>query len=343
MPRPTLPLALLLLVLVAACAPLAPPSQEFLAWADMPYCRNVADTATCASREATTARLVRAMNRTGVGTAVFLGDTKASQEACDLFHTVTRPAGYFGAFDGAMVYAPGDNEWTDCARPNVARGGLAPVAALERLREAFFSQPHSLGARPMPLERQASSGVGVENARWQQGQALFATLHIPGVFAGVENFPGDRAVLADLAAANLAWLDAAFATATERRLQVLVLGFQADMWHPCLMEQHRAKGVACTREPYGRNDGVLRPDAAYDYPGFLARLVQRAAGFPGQVLLLHGDSHKWLEDRAPGDGRGGVIPNTTRFMLPGEDDMRAVRVRLTPGVAPYFAFEAVTP
>ncbi len=332
-----------LLLLCAAFASRPAAAEEFLVWGDMPYCRNVADIATCDSREATTARLVRAMNRTGVPTAIFLGDTKASQEACDLFHTVTRPAEYFGAFDGAMFYAIGDNEWTDCARRTVAPGGLPPVASLARLREAFFSQPHSLGARPLPLDRQASSGVGVENARWQQGQVLYATLHIPGVFTGVENFPGDRAVLAEIAAANLAWLDAAFAAATERRLPVLVLAFQADMWHPCQMEQHRAKGVACTREPYGRHDGINRHDAAYDYPGFLARLAERAAAFQGQVLLLHGDSHTWLEDRSPGDGQGGVIPNTTRFMVPGEDDMQAVRVRVTPGVAPYFTFELVTP
>jgi hypothetical protein len=334
---------LLALLMLAAAAPQGASAEEFLVWGDMPYCRNVADTATCAGREATTARLVRAMNRTGLGTAIFLGDTKASQEACDLFHTVTRPAEYFGAFDGAMVYALGDNEWTDCARPNVAPGGLAPVASLGRLREAFFSQDRSLGARPMPLERQAASGTGMENARWQQGQALFATLHIPGIFAGSDNFPGDRAVLAEIAAANLAWLDAAFAAAGERRLPVLVLGFQADMWHPCLMEQNRGKGAACTREPFGRNDGLLRQDVAYDYRGFLARLAQRAATFPGQVLLLHGDTHVWLEDRAPGDGQGGVIRNTTRFMVPGEEDMRAVRVRVTPGQAPYFGFEAVSP
>ncbi len=334
---------LLALMLAAACLSGRAQAEEFLVWGDMPYCRAVADTATCDTREATTARLVRAMNRTGVPTAIFLGDTKASQEACDLFHTVTRPAEYFGAFDGAMFYALGDNEWTDCARSNVAPGGVAPVASLERLREAFFSRSRSLGARPLPLDRQASRGVGVENARWQQGQVLFATLHIPGVFTGVENFPGDRAVLAEIAAANLAWLDAAFAMATERRLPVLVLGFQADMWHPCQMEQHRAKGVACTREPYGRHDGINRDDAAYDYRGFLARLSQHAAGFQGQVLVLHGDSHRWLEDRSPGNGRGGIIPNTTRFMVPGEDEMVAVRVRITPGVAPFFSFEAVTP
>ncbi len=336
-------LLLALLPLLASWGAAAQPAQEFLAWGDMPYCRTVADTATCAAREATTADLVRAMNRTGVASAIFLGDTKASQEACDLFHTVTRPAGYFGAFDGAMVYTPGDNEWTDCGRSNVAPGGAAPVASLVRLREAFFSQPRSLGARPIPLERQASSGTGVENARWRQGQALFATLHLPGVFAGVENFPGDRAVLAEIAAANLAWLDAAFASATAAGLPVLVLAFQADLWHPCLMEQHRAKGVACTREPYGRNDGIIRTDPAYDYAGFLARLAERCAGFPGQVLLLHGDSHHWLEDRSPGDGQGGIIRNATRFMVPGEGDMRAVRVGITPGASPVFSFGVIAP
>ncbi len=337
---------LALLSLLAACAslPLVQPlgGQEFLAWGDMPYCRNVADTATCARNEATTTRLVQAMNRTGVRTAIFVGDTKASQVACDLFHLVTRPAMLFGAFDGAMVYALGDNDWTDCARPTVAPGGVAPMVALAQLREAFFPADRSLGARPIPLQRPAPRGTGVENARWQEGQALFATFNIPGEPAGTSVFPGDRAAMAEIAAANLAWLDAAFAEASAKRLPALVLAFQADLWHPCLMEQHRAS-AACWREPKGRPDGVMRTDNVYDYAGFLQRLAQRSAAFGGQVLLLHGDSHEWREDRNPGDGQGRAIPNATRFVVPGEDDMRAVRVRITPGAARVFSFVEVRP
>ena len=335
-----LPLLALLLPLLAGCAAgNAPPSQEFLAWGDMPYCRNVADTLECARREATVARLMQAMNRTAVPSAIFLGDTKASQEACDEAHIVSRAAGYFAAFNGAMTYTPGDNEWTDCERPNVARGGLLPLPALARLRARFFATPQSQGARPMAQERQPGTP---ENARWVEGQALFATFNIPGEPPGQPAFTGDAPALAELAAANLAWLEAAFAEARHRRLPVLVLAFQADLWQPCLMEQNR-NAQQCWRLPMGQPGGVLRTDAPYDYKGFLARLARLAGEYPGQILLLHGDSHKWLEDPTPGDGQGGIIRNAFRFMVPGEDDMRAVRIGISPGAARPFSFRAIEP
>lgn len=332
-------LLLLLLPLLAGCAAEAPPAQEFLAWGDMPYCRHVADTAGCARQEATVARLVRAMNRTGIPTAVFLGDTKASQEACDLSHTITRPAALFGAFDGAMVYTPGDNEWTDCERPNVARGGVGALASLARLREAFFPAPRSLGARPIALATQPGTP---ENARWQEGQALFATFNIPGEPPGQPAFPGDGPALAALNRANLAWAEAAFVEATRLRLPVLVLAFQADLWQPCLMEQNRGT-PRCWELPKSGHHGTLRTDTPYPYRDFVAAIARLAAAFPGQLLLLHGDTHEWLEDHAPGDGQGGVIRNATRFMVPGEDDMRAVRVRIAPGAAQPFSFVEVKP
>ncbi len=333
-------LLLPLLLLLAGCA--AQPSaggQEFLAWGDMPYCRRPGETAECSRRESVVAQLVRAMNRTGVPRAVFLGDTKASQEACDLAHTVTRPAGLFGAFDGALIYTPGDNEWTDCERRNVAPGGVGALASLARLREAFFSAPISLGARPIALARQPGTP---ENARWQEDQALFATFNIPGESPAETVFPGDEVALAEIHRANLAWLEAAFAEAGRLRLPALVLGFQANLWQPCLLEQNRGT-EKCWELAHIRHDGVLRTDTPYPYKEFLGRVAQLAATFPGQILLLHGDTHVWLEDPSPADGQGGVIRNATRFMVPGEDDMRAVRVRITPGATPAFSFSPVAP
>lgn len=334
--------ALLLgLLLLSACAGAPQGAQDVLVFADMPYCRNPADVAACQRREAETHRLVRAMNRTGVRTAVFLGDTKASQEACTENLLVTRAAQVFGAFDGALVYTPGDNEWTDCERPNSPPGTLLPMAAIARLREAFFSQERSLGAAPIPLERQARSGLGAENARWQDGQAIFATLNIPGVFAGRPPFTGAAEPMAQLREANLAWIDAAFDAARQRGLPLLVLLFQADMWHPCLTTAGAALGNGCVGLPYGQPGGVLRADNAYDYAATLRRIRDQAGRFQGRILMVHGDSHTWLLDPAPGDGAGGTIPNATRFMTPGEDDIRAVRIRLAPGAAEPFAFDPV--
>jgi hypothetical protein len=339
-----------LLLLLAGCAAEAPPTQEFLAWGDVPYCRRDAGPEDCARRRETVGRLVAAMNRTGVGTAIFVGDTKASNEPCDAAHIIDRPAAAFAAFQGAMIYTPGDNEWTDCQFADRTPGSLGPLAALERLRATFFAGVASQGARPLPLERQAAAGPGVENARWQQGQALFVTLNVPGTIAIQRDgqwrpaFDGDLPVLAALAAQNLAWLEQGFAEARRRNLPVLVLAFQANLWHPCYRE---GAGPGCAREPLAGNPArLLGPEATrYDYRALLARLAALSANYPGQVLLLHGDTHRWLEEANPSDGQGqgGTIRNATRFMTPGDEDMRAVRIGIAPGSPRPFRFSEIRP
>jgi hypothetical protein len=65
-------------------------------------------------------------------------------------------------FEDPLVYTPGDNEWTDCHRPN--NGGYNPLERLAAIRQVFFDQPGlSLGSappasplRPVPATPRAS-------------------------------------------------------------------------------------------------------------------------------------------------------------------------------------------
>src|ERR671919_2379805 len=43
------------------------------------------------------------------------------------------------SFQDALIYTPGDNEWTDCHRP--AAGAYDPLERLGFLRSVFFSEP----------------------------------------------------------------------------------------------------------------------------------------------------------------------------------------------------------
>ena len=123
------------------------------------------------------------------------------------------------ALDLPVVYTPGDNEWTDRYKARGSSGD--PLDHLDALRRIFFDDPHnSVGGRPMPLTSQASSGEFAgfpENAMWQRGGFVFATLHIVGSWNGTQHFPGrtdahdDEVRLRTDAA--IAWMDRAFATA----------------------------------------------------------------------------------------------------------------------------------
>src|SRR5437763_16777523 len=93
------------------------------------------------------------------------------------------------AFNGftTLVYTPGEKEWQDCPNPD----GRLPA-----IRRIFFSGPTSIGTRPIAQVRQP--GVP-ENARWERGGVLFATLDVPGPGGGG---PANTA--------DAAWLDSTF-------------------------------------------------------------------------------------------------------------------------------------
>lgn len=62
------------------------------------------------------------------------------------------------SIDHAVIYTPGDNEWTDCHQQRP--GGYDPLDRLASLRRIFFSHPgRSLGRRPMALESQANDSA----------------------------------------------------------------------------------------------------------------------------------------------------------------------------------------
>jgi hypothetical protein len=104
-----------------------------------------------------------------------------------------------------LVYTPGDNEWQDCPSPN---------GRLEAIRRMFFSSGLSLGSRPIPQVRQ--SGVP-ENARWERGGVVFATLDVPGPDGG-----------GPAATADGAWLDTTFDRAAAVKAAGVMIIWQDD-------------------------------------------------------------------------------------------------------------------
>ncbi|MES2710833.1 MAG: hypothetical protein V4653_04580 [Pseudomonadota bacterium] len=309
-------LALALMTMPAQAQPFT-----FLAFGDMPYCRP-GDAMHCAREERRLEALIARMNTARPAFSVFLGDTKAGSEACTEAIVFTRTQRWFGLFEHPLVYTPGDNEWTDCWQARA--GGHDPGAILARLRQVFFARPESLGRVTLPLTRQADidppHSAYVENARWEHHGVVFATVHVVGSDnnrppdsgaqppGAVEEFPARDA-------ANRAWIAAAFGEAERTGAPALVLMVQADMFFRDHCGFGDIEGVRSTRDT----------------------IAEHAARFARPVLLLHGDSHFLLVDHPLRDGASRVLGNVLRVMVPGAQDIRAVRIEVDPAAPEPFA------
>ena len=221
-----------------------------------------------------------------------------------------------------LIYIPGDNEWADCWTEQ--EGGFNPRDRLARLRRTFYPRPTvSLGRRTLPLATQSTNPAFaefVEHARWSQSGLVFATIHVVGSGNFTQRFPArtagdDQESLRRLEAA-IAWLHEAFARATSQSATAVVVFFHADPgfdWSPA--------------------DQV-------PFKPLLDALEDEAVAFANPVLLIHGDSHNFTTDHPlKARATNQAITNVTRLEVPGSPLVGWVRVVVTPGTTPSFAFE----
>ncbi len=231
--------------------------------------------------------LVRSINGDAkVRDVVHVGDLKSGSELCSDAR-LQLSVDLYNTFKDPFIYAVGDNEWTDCHRAN--NGGYNPLDRLAKVRALVYPVPgHPLGGRGNGETVQSQDGYP-ENQLWVESRVTFATLHVIGSNNGLDPWFGDRASgpetaaegaarqaeVAGRQAANLAWLDRAFATARAEGARGVVLFYQADLWHP----EDRAGGADFSA-----------------HQAWVERLAWQANHFDGQVLLVSGDSHDYRVD-----------------------------------------------
>ncbi len=263
----------------------------------------------------------------GVDLVLHLGDIKTGSSTCS-DKRFKRLRALFDTFEDPFVYTPGDNEWTDCHR--AAAGGYLPTKRLRRLRQIFYPRPgRALGGRPMRMRTQAEQPgfeAFVENQLWVRSQVVFSTVHVVGSSNGLapwsdvaETAKQRRLRLAEFErrlAADLAWLDRTFALAEEREARGVVLAMQADMF----------AGAG--------GDG---------YDDIVQRIAERASRFDGPVLLLEGDTHKFLVDQPLTSGSSThavttAAPNVTLIVVEGETAGEWLRLSVNPRAARLFSW-----
>ena len=151
--------------------------------------------------------------------AIHVGDIKSGSTACtDAYIKGIRDA--LDSYSGALVYTPGDNEWTDCHRN--ASDPRNPAERLSFIRAKFFYRPSmTLGVRPRAVLSQggeAGSPDFVENQAWIESKTVFAVVNLPGSdndldpwTNGVGTPAQQQQEFDSRLAADLEWLDQVFA------------------------------------------------------------------------------------------------------------------------------------
>src|SRR5678815_5606639 len=132
------------------------------------------------------------------------------------------------------MFTPGDNDWTDCDRPN--NGGFNSLERLDHERLVLFSEPYSFGRHRLRQAVQTDPiclGVSgmvpcVENRRWTYRGVTYATLNVQGSCNNLCDTAPDPAEYAARNAAVIQWLKETFAVAKAKRSAAVMLITQAD-------------------------------------------------------------------------------------------------------------------
>lgn len=278
-------------VLWAAVTVAAAADFTFAALGDTPY---------TAEEETGFITMMAELNREPLAFVVHVGDFKNGHSDCsdDLF---LQRKQWFELSHHPFIFVPGDNEWTDCWR--TAAGGYRPLERLRKLREIFFAEATSLGQRRLELARQTEASAAhpyPEHARWAHGGILFATLNVPG---GDNNFARDRTEFRARDAAVRDWIRRSFRLAREQRLGVALM-MQANPWAAAGARRH-------------------------GFSALLETLTAETLEFSGEVVLIHGDTHRFRVDHPllHPDTRQ-PLANFTRIEVFGSPSVNWVRVRV---------------
>lgn len=259
--------------------------------------------------------LIGKINETNPAVVIHVGDTKSGGTECS-DQILDDQKGFLNSFNAPVLYALGDNEWTDCHRK--AAGGYDPVERLNYIRSTYFTAPgKSMGQIQADVTSQAAAGYP-ENMHMMLDDVMFVVENVvgsnnnfePRTMANIEEFMARDA-------ANITFLAESFEAANAAGANALVLGIQADIFE-------------FTFGPSWKPEGFIR------HSGFAKwgeELKTQAATFGKPVLLVYGDSHRFRQSRPFADS----APNILALEVPGSKNMDAVEVTVDTATSGVFS------
>ena len=276
--------------------------------------------------------LLADINASHVAFSVFDGDLKAGADGPCSNNLYLNALSNFNTLKKPLVWLPGDNDWTDCWG-RYGPSTLPYSDPLERLnfeRALFASTSQSLGQKTLTLTRQSLAYP--ENVRWKFGPVVYLGLNVQG---SNDNYPystvdGETRSDAEIAiqrseevarkAANIEWLRDGFAYAAHVRAKGVMVIWQADLNF--------------------NNEQHLTDTRSWDaFPDYVNALRTNTLAFPGQVALVHGDSHYFKVDKPINGQSDGVLANFTRVETFGARNTHWVSARIDPTDPNLFVFE----
>jgi hypothetical protein len=282
--------------------------------------------------------LLADLNDSSIAFSIFDGDLKSGGDGPCSDSLYTTAIANFNSLARPVVVVPGDNDWTDCW--GRYGPGTQPYSdPLERLaheRELFAATDQSLGQKTLTLTRESSEGgpyaLYSENVRWSYGPVVYLGLNVQGSndnypYHDTDGYPRTDAEIQRMRdeevarkAANLHWLAEGFAYAKQVGAKGVLIDWQAD---PNFNnEQHPAN-----------------PHDFDAYPDYVNALRSETLAFPGQVALVHGDSHYFKVDKPLSLPSGKVLSNFTRVETFGAGSTDWVQATIDPKSRNLFVFQ----
>lgn len=215
-------------------------------------------------------KAIRESDADNLAFVVVNGIKSASEPCSDALYGERRAV--LDEAENGIVVSLAASDWVGCKTRNEKS---AAIERLNRVRELFFQDEFSFGASKIPVLRQSITPkfrAYTENARWEVGSILFATINLP---SGNNHFlpdGGRNSEFEDRLIANRDWLQRLFTFATSKKLKGIVLFCDAN---PLTLPHQR---------PFlfrGQRDG---------FSEIRQRLTTLTADFPGKVLLVHSES-----------------------------------------------------
>jgi hypothetical protein len=196
---------------------------------------------------------------------VVVNGIKATTEPCSDKLYKHRKALLHEAKNGVIVSLAA-SDWVECRGEN---GRSAAMGKLNLLRDLLFGDEFSVGASRIPVVRQSTIARFrgfPENARWEIGDVMFATINVPANNNHYVSDAGRNSEFEDRLVANRDWLHRIFLYAKQRKHAAVVLFCDGN---PLI--ESKARTV--------KRDGYMEIRRA---------LATLAASYPGKVLVVHG-------------------------------------------------------
>jgi hypothetical protein len=218
--------------------------------------------------------LRRALRESDAGNPAFIvvnGIKSATEPCSDALYSARRDV--LTEAQAGVIVSLAAGDWIGCRNKNAS----IAIERLNRVRDLFFSDEFSFGASRIALLRQSVTPKFrsyTENARWEVGNILFATINLPAANNHFVQDGGRNNEFEDRLIANKNWLQRLFALATQRKMAGIVLFADGN---PLTQPGQRPFML------HGQRDGFAETRQ---------RITTLAGKFRGKVLLVHGENPK---------------------------------------------------